>query len=364
MKTHRQIRQRRLVAAWLLTPLLCLAGTGLAQAADATQAGIPTQPPVVTVQPKTFSPRLSAYGQVVPTALVKVRVVNAGVVRDLRVLPGSVVSAGEVLAKLSGTRMQALLTQRETAVHSAQARLDAARQALAIARRQLAAQLSTRQAVDAAASELTAAQAARQTAQAQLDEARDLQVFKAPTAGAVVAVQAANGEELTPGQTLLSLQPAGKLWIRAEYFGADAAAVHVGMRGRFEPAGGGDAVAVKVSTVGASLDADGGTQVGLSPAQATGTTPWKSGQWGTVTLDGAPQAMLAVPTASLILDRGHWWVMVRTAHGDEPRQVMPGPTRGWQTWIASGLRPGEQVVAQNAFLEYHRGIAHAYQPPD
>ncbi|AKJ67583.1 hypothetical protein PATSB16_13320 [Pandoraea thiooxydans] len=364
MKTHLPIRQRRATAAWLLAPMLCLGGAGLTHAAAAAQAAATPAPAAVTVQAKTFSPRLSAYGQVVPTAMVKVRVVNAGVVRELRVLPGSVVSVGEVLARLTGTRMQALLTQRESAVRSAQARLDTARQALAIARRQLAAQLSTRQAVDAAASELAAAQAARQTAQAQLDEARDLQVLKAPTAGAVVSVQAADGEELTPGQTLLTLQPAGKLWIRAEYFGVDAAAVHVGMSGRFEPAGGGTPLAVKVTTVGAALDADGGTQVGLSPARAAGAVPWASGQWGTVTLDGAPRAMLAVPTASLILDRGNWWVMVRTAHGDEPRRVVPGPTRGWQTWIASGLRPGEQVVAQDAFLEYHRGIAHSYQPPD
>ncbi|MDE2289275.1 MAG: efflux RND transporter periplasmic adaptor subunit [Burkholderiales bacterium] len=364
MKAHLPIRQRRATAVWLLIPLLCLGGTGLARATDAAPAAAKALPAAVTVQAKTFSPHLSAYGQVVPTAMVKVRVVNAGVVRDLHVLPGSLVSAGQILAKLSGTRMQALLTQRETAVRSAQARLDAARQALAIARRQLAAQLSTRQAVDAAASELAAARAARQTAQAQLDEARDQQIFKAPTAGAVVAVQAANGEEVSPGQTLLTLQPAGKLWVRAEYFGAAAAAVHVGMSGHFEPAGGGAPLAVKVATVGAALDADGGTQVGLSPAQATGAAPWTSGQWGRVTLDGAPQAMLAVPTASLILDRGNWWVMVRTAHGDEPRQVVPGPARGWQTWISSGLRAGEQVVAQDAFLEYHRGIAHAYQPPD
>ncbi len=342
----------------MLSPLLCLSAAGAARAAD------PSRPAVVTVQPEAFSPQLSAYGQIVPTATVKVRVVDAGVLRDLRVLPGSVVSAGEVLARLGGTRMQSLLTQRETSARSAQARLDTARRALAIARRQLAAQLSTRQAVDAAASELAAAQAARQNAQAQLNEVRDLAVFKAPMAGAVVSVQAANAEEVMPGQTILTLQPAGKLWIRAEYFGVAAGAVHVGMSGRFEPAGGGGAVQVKVTTVGASLDADGGTQVGLSPAQTTDAAHWMSGQWGTVTLDGAPQAMLAVPTAALILDRGNWWVMVRTAHADQPRQVVPGPTRGWQTWIASGLRPGEQVVAQDAFLEYHRGIAHAYQPPD
>lgn len=349
----------RLTAAGLILPLLfCLGGTGPAWAADATQ------PAVVTVQPKVFSPQLKAYGQVVPTALIKVRVVDAGVLRDLRVLPGSVVTAGEVLARVSGWRMQSLLTQRETAVRSTQARLVAANQALTIARDQLAVQLGTRQVVDAATSELASARAALQTAQAQLNEARNLRVFKAPAAGSVVSVQAADGEEVSPGDTIVTIQPAGKLWILAEYYGAAAGALRVGMRGSFQPAGGGDAVAVQVVTVASAIGADGGTRVGLSAAQATGAAPWVSGQWGTVTLDGPAQSMLAVPTAALILDRGNWWVLVRTVHGDQPRQVVPGPTRGWQTWIASGLRIGDQVVAQDAFLEYHRGIANSYQPPN
>ncbi len=350
---------QRFAAAWLiLLPLFCLSGEGLALAADVAQ------PAVVTVQPKTFSPRLTAYAQVVPTTIVKVRVVDAGVLRDLRVLPGSVVTTGEVLARVGGTRVQSLLTQRETAVRSAQARLDAARRALTIMRQQLAAQLSTRQAVDAATSELAAAHAAWQTAQAQLNEARNLQVFRAPTAGSVVSVQAADGEEVSPGETILTIQSTDGLWIRAEYYGAATAALRIGMTGRFKPADGGGAVAVKVATVASAVGANGGTRVGLSAVQAAGAALWVSGQWGTVTLEGPPQSMLAVPTAALILDRGNWWVLVRTAHGDQPRQVLPGPTRGWQTWIASGLRPGDQVVAQDAFLEYHRGIAQSYQPPN
>jgi len=43
---------------------------------------------------------------------------------------------------------------------------------------------------------------------------------------------------------------------------------------------------------------------------------------------------------------------------------VPGPARGWQTFIERGLEPGAQVVVENAYLEFHRGISKNYQPPD
>ncbi len=303
----------------------------------------------------------TAYGQVEPTSIVNVRVVNPGTLSDLHVLPGSIVSAGEMLARVSGPRMRSLLTQRETALQSAEARLDAATHALAIARSQLAVHLATRQAVDAATSELAAARASEQTAKAQLAETGDFEVIKAPTAGSVIEVHAADGEQAQAGETLLTIQPRGRLWVRAKFYGEDASTLRIGMTGHFAPAGSGASIAVKVATIAPAIGADGGLQVGLV---TTSQADWVSGQWGNVTLDLPSTRFVMVPTTALILDRGEWWVLVHTPKGNQPRQVVPGPTRGWQTAIVSGLRSGEQIVSQNAFLEYHRGIAERYQPPD
>ena len=74
--------------------------------------------------------------------------------------------------------------------------------------------------------------------------------------------------------------------------------------------------------------------------------------------------MMAVPTRALILDRARWWVLVRTPQGDRQQQVVPGPTSGWTTCIARGLSPGDQVVVENAYLEFHRRIAQRYTPPE
>ena len=71
--------------------------------------------------------------------------------------------------------------------------------------------------------------------------------------------------------------------------------------------------------------------------------------------------MVAIPTRALILDRGKWWVMVHTPHGNHPRQVTPGPARGWNTFITHGLPAGSQVIVNNAYLLFHASIAEHYQ---
>ncbi len=353
-------KPRRLRPGVSLLVACCLIGApGMPAMAAEPPAG-----DVVTVHAQAVPQVLSAYGQVEPIAVVQVRAVDPGTLNDLHVVPGSVVSAGQALARIGGPRMRSLLTAREQSLGSARARADAASNALQIVRRQFATQLATRQAIDAAQSELAAARAAVQTADAQLREARDLQIVRAPTAGTVIEVQAADGEQTAAGQAILTLQPAGRLWIRAEYYGAEATQLRPGMTGRFQPSGEGKAIPVKVAAIASGLAADAGLRVGLV-STGPGSPPWwVSGQSGTVTLEGPTGRMIAVPTTALVLDRGRWWVLVHTPKGDEPQQVVPGPVQGWKTWIASGLRPGQQVVVTDAFLEYHRGIARSYTPPD
>lgn len=351
-------RLRRAITALVAIPALYGSLAPHALAAGASRDDF------VTVHARTVVHTLRAYGQIEPTAVVEVRAVEPGTLRGLGVVPGSIVAAGDVLARLGGPRMQSLLTTREQTLRSAQARVDAASHTLKIVRRMFTSRQTTRQAIDAAKRELAAARAAVRTAQARLREARSLQTLHAPAAGTVISVQAANGEQTTAGETILSLQPAGKLWLRAAYYGADARLLRVGMSGRFQPSDDGHTIPVKIAAIAPGIAPDGGRSCGLLPTSSPSSTDWVDGQWGTVTLEGPSRRMVAVPTSALVLDHGNWWVMVHTTRGDEPHKVVPGPTRGWQTWIASGLHPGQQVVAQDAFLEYHRGIARSYQPPD
>jgi RND family efflux transporter MFP subunit len=345
---------RRLRAVSVLAALLV--------SASVSARAEPATPRYVTVQERSVPQTLPAYGQVEPVATVRLRAVEAGTLSGLHMVPGSAVRAGEVVARIAGPRMRVLLIAREQQAQAAQAREAAAAKALATELRQFDAQLATRQAVDVARAALAAAHAAARTADAALQEARSLRTVRAPVAGTILAVQAANGEQIGAGEAIATLQPAGRLWLRAQIYGTDAARLHVGMTGQFTPSGDGAAANVKVVAIAPALAADGGVRIGLLPT--TAQPWWVNGQWGSLLLDGPARRVVRVPTQALILDRGHWWVLVHTTAGDQPRQVVPGPAQGWWTAIASGLSAGQQVVVTDAFLDYHRGIAAHYTPPD
>lgn len=347
-----------------------LAALALGLTAPATTAanGVSTVA-TLTVREQSLTPEYRAYAQVRPVAVVPLRAIEPGTVTALRVGPGSPVRAGGRLATLSGPEIQAFLVSRQGAVRSAETSLTAATRALEAESRQLADHLSTRQQVAAAQSAVAAAAAALQTARAQLQVAQDLVALRAPSTGTVIAVNAGNGEQVMAGQIVLTLQPSGSLWLEATYYGPDAAAIRAGMQGRFEPASGGEAVPVRVASVFPALTPDGGERVGLiataaGPANRPVAAPhWLDGEWGTVAVAGPARPMISIPTAALIVDRARWWVLVHTPSGDRPQPVVPGPTRGWDTFIEKGLSPGQQVVIQNAYLEFHRGIAQRYAPP-
>lgn len=353
----------RTLAAVPFTALL-LFGCGLALATK------PTEPETVTVRSESIGASYVAYAQVEPIATLPVRAVLAGQVLSVHVTPGVSVQAGQKLAQLGGPEIQAVLTQREGAVRSARGRLAAAKRSLAAEREKLAAKLSTEQATAQAQSAVTAASSAFGDAQAQLQAAEHARMLRAPSGGVVIAVNVAQGERVAAGETLLTLQPASGLWLKAAYYGGDATAIHTGMTGEFRPASGGAVVPVVVTTVFASLATDGGEAVGLEPTaeahSSVDATPrgWINGQSGVLTLNGARRSMVAVPTEALILDRAKWWVIVRTPQGDHRQAVVPGPVRGWETYIERGLESGQQVVVRNADLEFHQAIAQSYQPPD
>lgn len=319
---------------------------------------------LITVQKRQVTPRLNTYAQVVPITIVKVRALTPGNLSQLSVVPGAVVSANQVIARLSGPLIQSRLTTRQQNLLKAQAQARSTKQALHIARRKYKAQLTTQQRLDTAISNQAAARAAVQIARAQLHEIQDMQTLRAPVDGTVLSVQATNGEQMTPKQVIITLQPAKRLWLRAEYYGADTTMLKVGMHGQFKPADHSKPIPVTITTIAPNRQADSGRVIHLVPDPSTNASSWISGTWGKVELNGPVESTLSVPSSALILDQGHWWVLVHTPSGNKPRQVIPGAAHGWSTTIRSGLKPGEKVVVKNAYLLYHRGIANRYMPPD
>ena len=316
----------------------------------------------VTVHLDTMTPHLEAYGQVAPITVLPVSAAQAGVIAGLKVLPGMHVRAGQELAHLNGPEITALLLQSQADVRSAQTQLSTSQKSLAIQKQQLAAHLSTRQVVHQAESTVAQAQTSFDNAQSRLKAVHQMMTLSAPANATVLAVNAMDGELVSVGQPILTLQTANRLWLKATYYGDDLSAIRVGMTGRFSPSDSGESVPVKVSAVFGSLGVGGGESIAL--VTTTLKSRWMNGEFGTVTLNSPQRKLVAVPTRSLILDQGKWWVMVHTARGDHPQAVVPGPARGWQTFIEQGLNPGSQVVVENAYLLFHRSISQSYQQPD
>lgn len=331
-------------------------------AAAAAAGGQAPDADAVVAQVQSITPRLLAYGQVEPISVIRISAAETGVVEGLRAVPGEHVRAGQELARLSGPAMRTLLVQDEADVRSARSQLDAAEKTLAIERGQLPLHLTTRQAIHQAESAEAQAQTALDSAQSKLDAARQMGALIAPSGGIVLTINSANGQLVSAGQAVVTLQPEGGLWLRADFYGAAPRFIRLRMTGRFTPSDGGAEIAVRVCSAPAMLAPGGGESVGFCPVQQHAA--WLSGESGTVSLDLPPQKLVAVPTRALVLNQGKWWVMVHTDKGDRPQQVVPGPVQGWNTFLESGLAPGARVVVNNAYLLFHANLAEQYQIPD
>jgi RND family efflux transporter MFP subunit len=321
-----------------------------------------SEPGYVTAQAATVTPRLEAYGQVQPISALPVNAAEEGTVTGLSVLPGMHVRTGEDLAHLSGPAIQSALQQSEADIRSARAQLTAAQKTLAIEREQLPSHLTTRAAIQQAESATAQARTNFDNAQSHLQAVRQMMTLSAPADGTVLAINASDGQLMNIGQPVVTLETTAKLWLRASYYGADLSLIRVGMRGVFSPASGSSPIPVRVRAVSGAVTAGEAEMIGLTPA--TSAAQWVNGEFGSVTVDLPARKLVAVPTCALILDEGKWWVLVHTAQGDHPQEVVPGPARGWNTFLESGLSAGSHVVVEDAYLLFHRGISKAYQPPD
>ena len=315
---------------------------------------------LATVETREAAPKYTAYAAVEPITTIVVSSVVAGAVEGFTAVPGASLRAGATVAKIAGPEQVAEIEGARSAV----ARSDAAvrlAESTAESVRSTYPDLTTRQQLDNARAAVAEARAALGKARAELSNQETAATVRAPAAGTVLETFVANGDRVAAGSPLLRLQPSGGLWVRGSFYGADAGAVSVGMKGRFEPADGSPPVPVQVRSVLAPLQRDGGRGVGC---EATGGPALESGEMGTLELSGPRRAWAAVPSPALIMDGGRWWVLVEGGDGPQRRAVEVGRSMDGWTLIENGLTPGERVVVTDAYLIFHREFGKHYQPPD
>lgn len=320
--------------------------------------GLAAGPPVTTVsaQPRNGQPGYTLFARVEAIQVLVIRAGTTGTVNDLHAKPGDHVRAGERLARLGGPAYAAALA-------SSRAAFQAARKSARLAHDQLEATrarypvLSNRNALDQARHALASAEANLIRAQAEFAALKAQGTILAPAAGTISDVLRSDGERISPGGGIVEIHPSGSLWLRGAIYGKQVSDVRVGMRGQFEPADGGHPIAVRVTSLipGGATDGLGIGFVAISPMPK-----WFDGESGLVTLHGRRSREPAIPTRALVLDHGHWWVVEKVGRSFKPHEVTPDGSRNGWTWIAAGLKPGDQVVSIGAYGIFHRSFSKQY----
>lgn len=325
-------------------------------------AGQPHDIGYVTVHACAVTPHLEAYGKIEPSVTLRISFEESGEVTGLKIQPEEQVRAGQELAYLTGSEVRSTILQSQADVRGAHARLTRLQRSLANLRQKSSLNRSTRKAVHRAEIAVAQARMSFEDALSHLRAVRQMMILRAPVNGTVLMLYAMDGEHVGAAMPILSLETPYRLRLTAHYYGSYLAAIRPGMKGMFSPADGRQPIPVRVRAVSALLRAGGGESITMVPADRG--SRWVDGEFGTVTWNMPKRMLVAVPTRSLILDRGKWWVLVHTPRGDHPQAVVPGPSRGWQTFLEGGLSPGTKVVVENAYLLFHRNISRHYQPPD
>lgn len=172
----------------------------------------------------------------------------------------------------------------------------------------------------------------------------------ARTSGVVTTIGARPGAQVTPGQSIVTIQGLGQVLVIADVPEASLGTIHVGQPAEIGfPAYPGDTRRGTVDYIFPSLNAQSRT------AQVRITLPnpgarLKQGMFANVTLQGTGGMALVVPSEAVIDTGRRRVVVVKRGGSFIPQEVRTGRDFDQWTEIVTGLQPGEQVVASGQFL--------------
>lgn len=306
-------------------------------------AGIQTAP----VQRGSFDRSVRTVGAVVAdeTRVRHVHTKAAGWVEHLHVsFTGQVVRAGEPILSLYSQELLATqeeyLRARESAARFASSQLPEVRRGgedlLRAARRRL-------ELFDVPAAELD-----------ELDRTgtpRRAVTLLAPVSGYVTVKGVSEGQQVEPGTELFVITDLSRVWIEADFYEYEAAALAVGQVARltlpFEP---GTVLEGRIAYVYPTLDVETRT-LRVRFEFPNPTMKLRPGMFADVELSARRGSGLVIPD-SAVIDTGTRQV-VFVANGAsryEPREVKIGIRSAGRAEVTAGLEEGEQVVVKANFL--------------
>ena len=308
--------------------------------------------------------------------VVRVRALARGVVRSVPVRLGEQVKAGQILFEYENIEVAELLGEYRRLV-AQQAKLEAhakaAGQAAERAKHLLAAQALAQKEVELRIAELGEAEAELEAhiaskeavarrlrlfglqpadLTARSSEVPSLQKVTAPQSGVIVDFKIAPGEVIAGGQEVITIANLKRVWVMARVYEKDLGQVRSGQRAEISFLTFPDRkLQGKITQVNSSLDPQTRT-AGVRVEVDNPKEDLKLQMFGTVRLlTGKVRSVAAIPRTALQRGDGKHQVFVQVSATEfQKREVQPGPQVGEWVEIVRGLKAGEKVVMQGAFM--------------
>ena len=350
---------------WLLAAVLALvvlavgwravSGRRAQQAAEAQLATQRAQPTVelaagdvVRAEVRELQRALPVSGSLkaVDSAYVKARV--PGELQGLTLREGDAVKAGQVIARIDATEMQARLKQAREQADAARAQIDIAERQYGNNKALVDQGFISRSALDTSANNLAAAQSNHKAALAAVDlAAKGMEdtVLRAPISGIVSQRLAQPGERVPVDGRVVEIVDLSRLELEATLSAADSVEVQVGQQAQLQVEGSARPVTARVVRINPSAQAGSRSVLGyLAVVDPTGL---RQGLFAQGTLGVGRASALAVPLSAVRTDKPAPYVQVVEDNKVAHKAVTPG-ARGEadkDTWVGvTGLQPGAVVV--------------------
>ena len=313
----------------LLLPLLLLTACGKHEAPHGTDAKLPAA--TVKTQPASWQ-RHMATEEVVGTVRSKQRAVVeakiSGRVLEYTATPGTLVKAGDLLARLDVQEIQAKVDQARAMLDQAQRDFDRQNQLIT-------SKATTRQEFDTADARLKIATGVFSEAETMMSYAK----VTAPFDGVVTRKLADVGDLAMPGKPLLEIEAPTSLRFEADLPEAILDQVKLGAKMPVHLAKTVEGTVSEISPVADPVSRTFNVKLDLPPTEGL-----RTGQFGRVSVPVAEVNLLLVPQ-SAVLKRGQMELVFVAKDGKAAlRLVKTGKRLNDRIEILSGLEEGEPII--------------------
>lgn len=182
--------------------------------------------------------------------------------------------------------------------------------------------------------------------------------YPATVSGTVAELSISEGQYVPEGGAVMRIEGYDRLWVEADVYPAEAAALRTGQPVKVLIAGWEqEPQTMNIQFINPAL------QSGSQRIQIRGAVPNPRGQWqpgqqaSILLLVKSSNNVLSLPVDAVIRENGRMHIWIEKAKGKfEPRRVKTGMENADAVEITEGLQPGDKVVVSGAYLLYSEYI--------